>query len=448
MKTRTSVLVCLAGAAIPAIAAPNFGAPTALATSPRPSGIAAGDWDGDGAMDMAVSVDTPDRILLLMNDGAGNLTPGATIFTGAGTGAGSLVAADFNLDGTTDIAVALQNVSSVRIYTNTAGNFALGAQATTGGDPRRLTAADFDGDGDMDLATGNRDSNSVSVIRNDGGALTTTNVAIGGEPRGLSAGDITGDGLPELFASDRDARAIRVLNNAAGVFSLGAQYSVGGGLRPDGSATADLDGDGDIDLAVAVSEPPNAVAVFTNNAGVFSGPTYFNSGGLNPDSVVIFDTDADGDMDIAVTNQDSGTVGVLENTGGAFGAPVLITVGTTPGDIIAADFNGDTMPDLANTNRDSNTTTVMVNANQPPINCDADLSGSTDPNDPAYGVPDGVVDASDFFYFLDQFAAGNLAVADLSGSVDPNDPAYGVPDGVLDTSDFFFYLDLFVQGCE
>ncbi len=79
--------------------------------------------------------------------------------------------------------------------------------------------------------------------------------------------------------------------------------------------------------------------------------------------------------------------------------------------------------------------------------CPADLSGSSDPNDPAYGVPDGQADSSDFFYYLDQFVGGNLAVADISGSSDPNDPAYGVPDGNVDASDFFYYLDLFVAGC-
>ncbi len=79
--------------------------------------------------------------------------------------------------------------------------------------------------------------------------------------------------------------------------------------------------------------------------------------------------------------------------------------------------------------------------------CEADLSGSADPNDPAYGVKDGALDAADFFYFLDQFVSGNLAVADLTGSSDPNDPAYGVPDGVTDAADFFYYLDQFVAGC-
>ncbi len=80
--------------------------------------------------------------------------------------------------------------------------------------------------------------------------------------------------------------------------------------------------------------------------------------------------------------------------------------------------------------------------------CEADLSGSSDPNDPGYGTPDGAIDSSDFFYFLDQFVGGNVAVADLSGSTDPNDPGYGVPDGLLDASDFFYFLDVFVQGCD
>ncbi|MBX3365005.1 MAG: hypothetical protein KF866_09590 [Phycisphaeraceae bacterium] len=79
--------------------------------------------------------------------------------------------------------------------------------------------------------------------------------------------------------------------------------------------------------------------------------------------------------------------------------------------------------------------------------CPADFSGASDPNDPDYGIPDGQVDASDFFYYLDQFAAGNLAVADLTGSSDPNDPAYGVPDGQIDATDFFYFLDIFVVGC-
>lgn len=79
--------------------------------------------------------------------------------------------------------------------------------------------------------------------------------------------------------------------------------------------------------------------------------------------------------------------------------------------------------------------------------CPADVSGSADPADPAYGVPDGIVDAADFFFFLDQFVTGNADEADLSGSADPGAASYGYKDGVVDASDFFYFLDLFVVGC-
>ncbi len=88
----------------------------------------------------------------------------------------------------------------------------------------------------------------------------------------------------------------------------------------------------------------------------------------------------------------------------------------------------------------SDTDTITVLA------CRPDLTGSTDPNSAAYGIPDAVLDASDFFYYLDLFVANNAA-ADYTGSSDPNDPEYGLPDGIIDASDFFFYLDLYTAGC-
>ncbi|MFG0326245.1 MAG: GC-type dockerin domain-anchored protein, partial [Phycisphaerales bacterium JB037] len=83
----------------------------------------------------------------------------------------------------------------------------------------------------------------------------------------------------------------------------------------------------------------------------------------------------------------------------------------------------------------------------PGTGCPADLTGSSDPNDPTYGVPDGDADGDDFFFYLDAFSTGNLAVCDFTGSSDPNDPSFGNPDGDCDGDDFFFYLDLFAAGC-
>jgi hypothetical protein len=38
-------------------------------------------------------------------------------------------------------------------------------------------------------------------------------------------------------------------------------------------------------------------------------------------------------------------------------------------------------------------------------------------------------------------------VADLTTGAVPGQPGYGVPDGVLNNDDFFYYLSLFAAGC-
>lgn len=64
----------------------------------------------------------------------------------------------------------------------------------------------------------------------------------------------------------------------------------------------------------------------------------------------------------------------------------------------------------------------------------ADLTGSSDPNSLQFGVPDGIVDAEDFFYYQTIFAVGNPD-ADLNH------------DGVLDATDFFLYMKMFDTSC-
>jgi len=69
--------------------------------------------------------------------------------------------------------------------------------------------------------------------------------------------------------------------------------------------------------------------------------------------------------------------------------------------------------------------------------CPADLTGSSDARDPAWGIPDGVVDAADSTYFLTQYEQGNKLVADLAGPVSPS-----VPDSRLTEDDLRYYQAL------
>ncbi|MEZ6233946.1 MAG: GC-type dockerin domain-anchored protein [Phycisphaerales bacterium] len=79
--------------------------------------------------------------------------------------------------------------------------------------------------------------------------------------------------------------------------------------------------------------------------------------------------------------------------------------------------------------------------------CRPDLTTGAVAGQPGYGVPDGVLNNDDFFYYLAQFAAGNVAVADLTAGAVAGQPGYGVPNGVITNDDFFFYLTIFADGC-
>src|SRR5690606_36252131 len=149
------------------------------------------DFNADGFGDLAVTVDTPDRILVSFGNGDGTFAAPTPIITGPGTGADSILAVNVDGDADVDLVVALHSANAVRTYINNGiGSFSLGTTAATGEDPRKLTAADLDADGDLDFLTANRDTNDVSVIRNDAGMLVfALNVPAGGDPRSVAAGD-------------------------------------------------------------------------------------------------------------------------------------------------------------------------------------------------------------------------------------------------------------------
>src|SRR5919204_2042530 len=83
--------------------------------STLPADLAAGDFNADGASDVAVANLGPDvftgGVTVILGDGTGNL--GAQLFTplGANEGAREVAAGDFNGDGATDVAVLMGTFS-------------------------------------------------------------------------------------------------------------------------------------------------------------------------------------------------------------------------------------------------------------------------------------------------------------------------------------------------
>lgn len=78
--------------------------------------LAAGDWEGDGDMDLAVANFGANQVRILTNDGTGNFSLLSTI--GSQFGVSALSAGDFNGDGFLDLASADNGSDSVHLLTN------------------------------------------------------------------------------------------------------------------------------------------------------------------------------------------------------------------------------------------------------------------------------------------------------------------------------------------
>lgn len=345
----------------------SFDPAVPYAVGQRPSDSAIADFNGTTGKDVAVTVDNPDRVVILFNNGSGALSQGGTVNLPNGSGAGAIVTADFDGDTDMDLAVALQNSGRVIILLNNgAGVFTTAGTFNVGSNPRGLCAADLNGDLIADLAVANRDSNTASVLINNGsGSFTVSTLAAGAEPRGTALGDLDGDGDADLAVSNHDDRSISLFaNNGSGAFSAAGTLSVGGQRRPEGIVAAQLNATGPMDLAAATNGNGfESATVFLATGGMaFSGPVHYPAGGVDTSGISAADMDCNGSPDLITTAQTSGTFSVLQNNGaGAFGAATVVSSGAGPETARAAALNGDASNDVVVANRDSNNITAHMN---------------------------------------------------------------------------------------
>jgi len=159
----------------------TFQTPTNYATGNAPVYVALGDFNNQGALDIAVanngaptannsgnSVTIYYNQISTTNIPLGTFVSGATRDFSAGNGPTAIVVADFNLDGLADLAITDEADNAVTILFNAGQqNFtAAPAELPVGTAPVSIVTADFNGDGRPDAAIADSGSAQATVILN------------------------------------------------------------------------------------------------------------------------------------------------------------------------------------------------------------------------------------------------------------------------------------------
>jgi len=324
-------------------------------------GMTAGDFNGDGVLDLAVACGR-ETVAVLPGRGEGRFGP-AVAFS-AGNSGRSLVSDDFNGDGCGDLALAGRGGGGIPVLLGTGDDrfFSQAFTHPTAPGPDFSVTADFNGDGRADLAYASRRNNTIEfLLGGEGGRWGDASISHScPSPSLLVPGDFNGDGTTDLayYSDAEDGGNVSLLLGGEEVVHRTAVIQHNS-VRD--MVSADFDGDGHTDLVTALIGSEQLLLMSGRGDGTFSSPVTVPAA-CSPRFLGCGDFNGDGLSDLALTDFWNHRVHLLLNSGyGQFipGAQIGVSWPMRPH---AADLDGDGRDDLAVASCHGSLSAIVVGA--------------------------------------------------------------------------------------
>lgn len=257
----------------------NLVALGSIAVGNKPTAVVAADLDRDGDLDLAVANDDSNDVAVLFGNGAGGFVAQAGLtLVGGDSSPVSLAAGDFNGDDAPDLAAAAFGGDRLHVFRNLgAGTFATPGAFDAPNVLLHVAAADLNRDGRTDLAAA---AGGLSVFRGRGGLDfdPPESLVTGHTPWSLAIADFNRDGQPDVaVVNDTDVSLLLSTACAAQRLDVSLQpQSCGTGLSPYSreAVVQVLDDGGNLATCASGNVTPGIVPGTGEAGAVLGGPAF------------------------------------------------------------------------------------------------------------------------------------------------------------------------------
>lgn len=289
-----------------------------VAFASRPFGMAIGDVNDDGKLDIVVSETGPQpTVEIALGKGDGTFVVMGSVQVGSTTGAIALV--DATSDRKADIVVG--DGTNIVVYPSLGnGMFAAPIKSPHTNQPMDagslMATGDFNEDGRTDVVLSNSKDTGIPIFQNNGNGTFTQlkSITYSKAPTQPTVADVNKDGHLDLVLAVKSAEGLLVyLGNGTGGFTHSALLSTF--ASTDTISVGDMNGDGTADIVTVdtngLGENFDIQAGYGNGQFLRSTPYFISSIAL-AGAIYVGDLTADGKPDVAIA-QRTGKLSIYKN---------------------------------------------------------------------------------------------------------------------------------------